>query len=466
MAPQSSTLSSRGWQTAVWMLVTSLQYGWHISALNQIQDVLTCGTTRETPPSSRLPSCIPMSKFAFTLVTSSFIAGGLLGSIAANYSMESFGRKGSIRINTLLIFLGSSIMTVSASVPPLVIGRFLIGAGSGLGLCVVPAYLSEISPPAIRGSIGVLNQLGIVLGIFITQALGIVLAAPSLWRLVPLIAAAVALAQLLLSFVAVDSPAWLSSKARLPEAKASAALLWGDQTLVPTARPSQDSSREEEALLSNLDADTPLRPVTAAHDPLTFHQLLRPPLLRPLLIVCFGMIAQQISGINAVLYYSNDILSRVMPDAAAYVSLGVTVINVLMTFPPIYLIERIGRRSLVTISTVGALLSLLGVGYGINGGHIMLASVAIITFVASYAVGLGPVPFVIIPDVSPIHAVSSLSSIALSLNWIANFFVGIGFIPLRDFLAGEDDHRNGRVFYVFAAILLAVYLAWSKAYTG
>lgn len=212
--------------------------------------------------------------------------------------------------------------------------RFLIGVGSGLGLCVVPPYLSEISPPAIKGSVGpfpsfvyriwlksyslgVLNQLGIVLGIFLTQALGIVLAAPSLWRLIPLIASAVALAQIFLSFYAVDSPAWLSGKSRLPEAKAAATLLWGDQTLVPPARStstissrihtnsyhtssaaSQDRLHEEEGLLSHHDeeTDTSTRLTTPSNKPPTFDQLMRPPLLRPLLIVSLGMIAQQISG--------------------------------------------------------------------------------------------------------------------------------------------------------------------------
>ncbi|KAF8589928.1 general substrate transporter [Ramaria rubella] len=474
MAPQSSTLSLRGWQTAAWMLVASLQYGWHISALNQIQAVLTCRPPLKASLSSLLPSCIPMNDFAFSVVTSSFTVGGLVGSIAADRSMDYLGRKVSIRINSILILLGSALMALSASVPVLVIGRFLTGAASGLGICVVPAYLSEISPPAIKGSVGVLNQLAIVIGILLTQVLGIGLAAPTLWRFVLLISGALSLAQLLLSFLAIDSPVWLSDKSRLPEAKAAAALLWGDQTLVPTSRTSEDTLREEEGLLSHQHTDDPDgRPPIASRESPTFRQLIKPPLLRPLLIVCFGMVAQQLSGINAVIYYSNDILSRVLPEAAAYVSLGVTVINVFMTFLPIYLIERLGRRTLITMSTVGAILSLLGLGYGLNDGRVILASVAVLTFVASFAIGLGPVPFVIISEVTPFHAVSSIASIALSLNctlpsprWIANFVVGIGFLPLRNLLSGGDINRQGGVFYVFAAILLAVYLAWSKAYKG
>lgn len=85
-------------------------------------------------------------------------------------------------------------------------------------------------------ALGVLNQLGIVTGILLTQALGIVLAAPTLWRVVPLIAAGLALAQLLLSVRAVDSPAWLASTSRIPASKAAAAELWGDSILAPPVR--------------------------------------------------------------------------------------------------------------------------------------------------------------------------------------------------------------------------------------
>jgi len=118
------------------------------------------------------------------------------------------------------------------------------------------------------------------------------------------------------------------------------------------------------------------------------------------------------------------------------------------------------------MSAIGAILSLFAVGYGLDSSHVILASIAVLMFVASFAVGLGPVPYVIISDVTPFYAINSVSSIALSLNWISNFLVGLGFLPLRNFLADNDPHREGRVFYVFGVLLLVVYLAWSRAYTG
>jgi len=123
--------------------------------------------------------------------------------------------------------------------------------------------------------------------------------------------------------------------------------------------------------------------------------------------------AHESTGINAVLYYSNDILSKSLPEFGPYISIGITVINVIMTFPPIILIEKLGRRKLLFGSALGALLSLVVVGYGLNNGLSMAASVAIVLFVMSFAVGLGPIPFVLIPEVSPPHVSNLLGVIRL-----------------------------------------------------
>jgi len=165
------------------------------------------------------------------------------------------------------------------------------------------------------------------------------------------------------------------------------------------------------------------------------------------------MISQQVSGINAILYYSNDILSRVLSDAGPYVSLGITFVNVLMTFPPIFLIDRVGRKPLLLASVVGALASLVLTGYGLNMGMTAISSISMLIFVMSFAIGLGPIPFIIIPEVGPSRAVPALSSVALSLNWISNFIIGLAFLPLRNALSNGDSTKEGKVFYVFAGLL-------------
>ncbi|KAJ7871495.1 general substrate transporter [Mycena olivaceomarginata] len=453
MSPSQSrngeSFTNFGWLVCVWILLIPFQYGYHISVLNQIQAVVTCKDVNG-PDSQHysygLPTCLPMSDFKFSVVTAVFTVGGLAGSLVANLIMDRWGGEAPL-VSALS----------SASVTILGLGRLLVGVGSGIGLCVGPIYLSEIAPSKISGNVGVLTQLGIVLGIMITQAIGLRFATPTQWRSVLFLSAAGSVAQFFLSGLVVESPAWLGGKGQVEPRKAVARKLWGT---VPPATPADASV--EDPLLEELEAHRDEN-VTA----LTVPQVLAARELRkPLAIVCFAMLSQQLSGINAVLYYSNDILSKSLPEFGPYVSLGITIVNVLMTFPPILLIERMGRRQLLTLSTLGAISSLVLVGLGLNTSIVTLSSVAILTFVTSFAIGLGPVPFVMIPEVSPYHAVSALSSIALSLNWTANFIVGLVFLPLRNLLSDGEATKEGRVFYLFAVALFASMFSLSRVYRG
>ncbi|KAF9001960.1 general substrate transporter [Cyathus striatus] len=463
-----AAFTNYGWFSCFCVLLMAFQYGYHISVLNQIQSVLTCYNLDTNVFSAyRLPSCIPMSTATFSFVTSIFTVGGLVGSAVANLVMDRRGRKGATRICAFFIAAGTAIMGVSISVPTFTIGRFLVGIGCGIGICVGPVYLAEIAPSKISGNVGVLTQLGIVLGIMFTQVAGLRFATPTEWRIVLFISCVLALIQILASTSAAESPAWLSSKGHVDERRVVANLLWGAAASAPaacTSLPFPAGSQDAEAPLLD-EAEQRLN--EARETPVTVPQLFTSTDLRkPLLIVSIAMLSQQVSGINAVLYYSNSILSKSLPDLGPYVSLGITIVNVIMTFPPILLIERMGRRTLLSISTFGALGSLLAVGFGLNSGFAVLSSIATLTFVTSFAIGLGPIPFVMIPEVSPSHAVSAMSSVALCLNWIANFFVGLTFLPLQKTLSGGDAEKEGRVFYVFACVLFTTTFLLSRYYRG
>ncbi|TBU28924.1 general substrate transporter [Dichomitus squalens] len=459
-----------GWIVCVWILVVSFQYGFHISSLNQIQAVLTCRVSAiPGTPSTHygLPTCIPMDDATFSVVTSVYTVGGLLGSLGANIIMDRWGRKGAVLASSFITVIGAGFMGVAASLSPLVIGRLLTGVAAGLGLCVGPIYIAEIAPSKIKGAVGVLTQFAIVIGIMVTQGMGLKLATPQTWRTVLLFSAALSLAQLLAGTIIVESPVWLNRHGLLRDKDASARRLWKAATVLH----SPDAANEdvEDPLLGANDERSSLNPDRREDQ---HHAVNAPTVLRraefrkPLAIVCFSMLSQQLSGVNAVLYYSNDILSKTLPEIGPYVSLGITVVNVFMTFAPIILIDRLGRRQLLTLSGAGAILSLVGVGIGLDSGAVTLASVAVMAFIASFALGIGPVPFVMIPEVSPPHAVSALSSIGLSLNWIANFLVGLVFLPLRNFLADGDESKEGRVFFVFAALLAFFMGMLLRSYKG
>ena len=171
--------------------------------------------------------------------------------------------------------------------------RFFIGLAAGLGLCVVPAFLSEISPPKIRDAVGVFNQLSVVFGILTTQLLGFYFAHPGSWRIVFVVSFGLAVLQFLLGLRSIESPAWLSANHRKPEARAVTARLWKADGLLAEGRP-YDQDDVEEALLRQTE------PVlTQEQPPATILQCFKIPELRvPLIIVSLAMLAQQLSGEN------------------------------------------------------------------------------------------------------------------------------------------------------------------------
>ncbi|RDX42672.1 general substrate transporter [Lentinus brumalis] len=462
------TFTVFGWLVCVWVLLVSFQYGFHISSLNQIQAVLTC-RVRDGAPSTYygLPTCISMSDATFSVLTSIYTVGGLLGSVGANIIMDRWGRKGAVLVSAFIMAIGAGFMSVAASLSPLIVGRLLTGVAAGVGLCVGPIYISEIAPSKIKGSVGVLTQFAIVIGIMSTQAMGLKLATPLTWRIVLLFSSALSLAQLLAGPMIVESPVWLNRHGLLRDKDSSARRLWKGGHAVRS--PDVANENLEDPLLDPDDERSSLNPERREeHQPAVSvpQALVRAEFRRPLAIVCFSMLCQQLSGVNAVLYYSNDILSKTLPELGPYVSLGITVVNVFMTFAPIFLIDRMGRKKLLSLSATGAILSLVAVGFGLDSGAVTLASIAVMTFIASFAIGIGPVPFVMIPEVSPHQAVSALSSIGLSLNWIANFLVGLVFLPLRNLLSHREADKEGRVFYVFAALLAFFTFLLFQTYRG
>ncbi|BEI80742.1 hypothetical protein CcaverHIS002_0112710 [Cutaneotrichosporon cavernicola] len=176
------------------------------------------------------------------------------------------------------------------------------------------------------------------------------------------------------------------------------------------------------------------------------------------------MVLQQLSGVNAVLFYSTPVLSSVLQGAGAgALSVGITVVNALMTLPAIALVDKLGRRTLLLASATSMAFMSIMLAVGLDQNREYLSSFAIVAFIAAFAIGLGPVPFLLVSDMMPAPAIPAVSSLALSGSWITNFIVAMGFIPLRDALSEPADSNDpgngarlgeGRVFYVFTFMLV------------
>lgn len=424
----------------------ALQYGFHISALNSAQDSLTCSPGQSPSKGlSGLPTCVEITTNQFGVITAAFTLGGLVSSFQSGRLADGVGRKLAAVYSSVLIVAGGVSMSMASSMWVLVLGRFLVGLACGISTVLVPLFLSEVAPVGIKGSVGVLTQLSICIGIFLGQLVSIPLSRQEtgLWRVVPLVSASIALVQIFTAPGMIESPTYLAEqKPRMfpasEEERAPLATGEDEDDIASDAIRSQSRERRQDTSLTLFEA-------LKSQDPAV---------RKGLEIVVLAQAFQQGSGINAVMYYSTGILSTISPKNAKYVSLFVTLVNVIMTLPTVYLIDRAGRRFLLLSSLTMMSISSVILGYSINTFQFALAAVFIVLFVATFSIGLGPIPFLLLGEVPPPQARPASASAALGMNWGLNLFVGLGFLPLRDWLSGGDPSGEGTVFYLFAVISL------------
>ncbi|WVQ96838.1 hypothetical protein IAU59_003945 [Kwoniella sp. CBS 9459] len=460
MADKQASLS------VLWACVSSWYYGYHLSELNFPVNSLTC-LTPAFPKPSRLPLCLDLDSTLYGLVTAIFTVGGLIGSLISSWIVEKEGIKGGIAWTGYLNLIGVLGMGIAPHWVLLALGRFTSGIASGIAICLVPPYLSLIarSSPELAGKsgqIGTMNQLAIVLGICSAQIAGLLLTGergeiPGTWRYVVAVSGVVAFVQIATSGLIV-APG---------EAQ--------QRSITPTEEPDAErgglvASEERDEASSPLLGNAATGSARTAEQQLTLRSVLSNRSLRgPALLAATLMATQQLSGVNAVMFYSTPVLRPLLPTSAGVVGVGITVVNAIMTLPAIFLMDRLGRKTLLLISIAGMAITSSLLAVGLDDHHQALSAFSIIAFIASFSIGLGPVPFLLVSELVPPPSVPAVSSLALSINWITNFLIAILFLPIRDLLSTPIDPRDpvsdrkgeGRVFYVFTVVLAAgALLVW------
>ncbi|KAJ5884807.1 hypothetical protein N7495_009317 [Penicillium taxi] len=426
-----------------------LQFGYHLSELNAPQAVVTCDKKSIHSSSIHgLPQCIRMNPSQFGLVSSIYTLGGLLGALLAGPVSTKYGRLFALRVTTIFFILGPVAETLAPSIPILLLGRVLSGIASGAAIVVGPIYVSEIAPPQSRGFFGAFTQVMTNVGILLTQSLGYFWSRDSLWRLILAVAGLIGGLELLGLLMVPESPAWLIEHGRTSQARRVLQRIrgrdadidaeiksWGHSDTVST--PS-----EEESLLNPSTGDQPPNKPSV-----TLWQAIRDPEYRPAIIAVVGvMIAQQFTGVNSIVMYSVSLLQSIIPSGAASLTILISAINLVITLACTPLPDRIGRKTclLLSIGGMGCSSILLAVSIYLN--QQIASAIGALLFVASFAIGLGPVPFILASELVGPEAVGAAQSCALAANWTATFFVA-QFFPILNEALGR-----GKVYWVFAAM--------------
>jgi MFS family permease len=313
---------------------------------------------------------------------------------------------------------------------------------------VGPIYISEISPPESRGFFGAFTQVMTTGGSLLTQTLGYFWSHDSLWRVILAVAGIIGALELLGLLMVPESPAWLvdnhqSSQARkvLQRIRGRDADIGAEIEGWRTSGAAPASGEEESLLAPPAGNQIPKQSVTIT-------QAIRDPYYRPAIIAVVGvMIAQQFTGVNSIIMYSVSLLQSILPTTAALLTVGISAINLVITLACSLLPDRIGRKTCLLLSIGGMGCSSVLLALGMQFDQKIASAIAALLFVACFAVGLGPVPFILASELVGPEAVGTAQSCALAANWTATFIVAQFFPLLNDSLGG-----HGKVYWIFAVM--------------
>lgn len=360
-----------------------------------------------------------LSVFALEVIVSGVLAGAAVGALAGGRLADLFGRKTMLIVTALIFAAGAVLCAVAPTPGNLIAGRIIVGLGIGLSSGAVPVYISEVSPPESRGWTVSIFQLAITLGILLAYLVDYAFAGIQGWRwmfgLAVVPAAIFALGMMFLP----ESPRWLAKRGRHDEARKALSRIRG--------------ASAAEAELQEIDSSLSL---SEEHG--NWRDLLIPS-LRPALLLGIGLaIFQQVTGINTVIYYAPIIIQSAgisSNSGAILATAGIGAVNVLMTIVSMWLIDRAGRRPLLLTGIAGMVVTLGALGWVFHsasqsGWLAWLAVISMMLYVASFAISLGPIFWLLISEIYPLKVRNSAEGLAATFNWAANLAVSLTFLSL------------------------------------
>ncbi|HEX5494801.1 MAG TPA: sugar porter family MFS transporter [Mycobacteriales bacterium] len=362
---------------------------------------------------------------AGTIAQQSIVAvlllGAIVGAAGSGYLADRLGRKWTKFAAGLVYIVGALGAAFAQNVAELVSARFVLGLAVGTASFVAPMYISEVSPPKLRGGLVTFNQLAITVGILVSYLTNLGFkGVPGNWRWMLGIAAIPGVALAVGMLTVPNTPRWLVEHGREEEAK---------QVLQRLRH-----TRSEADVAAEL---AEIRQAAAAQSGSRRRSLTGRD-LRPLLTVGLGLaIFQQIVGVNTVIYYAPTILAStgLSNGGAIAQTVFIGLSNVIFTVVAVMLLDRFGRRKFLLTGTVGMTCSLVLLGLYFSIGALQahapyLALVGLVSFIASFAVGLGPVFWLMISEIFPLKSRSVAMSACTVGNWGANFVVSFTFLSM------------------------------------
>jgi len=334
----------------------------------------------------------------------SALYGTVLGSLFGGWPTDHFGRKKTLLCIGVLYVISAAGCAFSNGVGMFIVARVLGGIGIGISTVAAPLYISEIAPPAYRGRLAGMFQFNIVFGILVAFASNALLKGISEndWRWMLGVAAFPSLVYTLMCLMIPESPRWLIG--RKGDRAAGLKVL---KLVEPDATPAEVEADADAILAASSER------VTSAK---FWTWRLRIPIMLAFLIAFFN----QLSGINAVLYFAPRIfeLTGLGAKAAMLQSVGIGITNLIFTFVGLWLIDKLGRRTLLFIGSFGYIASLGLTAWAFFTQHYSIVPACIFAFIASHAIGQGAVIWVFISEIFPNRHRAEGQTLGSSTHWV------------------------------------------------
>ncbi|KAL1920145.1 uncharacterized protein VTP21DRAFT_1291 [Calcarisporiella thermophila] len=405
------------------------------------------------------------------VVGGTFNVGAIVGAVSAGASTDRFGRKPLTLLSSAMFIIGAAVMAAAQNYEALLAGRFVIGLGVGLASHIVPIYLAELSPKNLRGQLVTMNVLLITGGQLVSYLIATGLTnVQNGWRWMMAIAGVPALLQLFILPFFPESPRFLIKKGNVKLARSALERVYGEEV-------------SERFISTEIKA---IEDAVRAEDATTYLDCFRKE-GRSLLVACSLQALQQLSGFNTAMYYSATILRMAgfsSNQSATSFSILVAGTNMLMTVVALLILDKVGRRKLLLSTMWGMIVGLAVMGgafvlisgliveqstcaaYATNCGRCLqdtrcgfsvvtnlcvdknagvelydtcpytssvgpwLALVSLVFYVASYAIGLGNIPWLVQSELFPLGIRGKASSFATATNWVCNLIINVTFLTL------------------------------------
>lgn len=375
------------------------------------------------------------------LAMSMALWGTVLGALIGGWPTDRFGRKKTLLWIGVLYFVSAIGSAFAPEINTFIIARFIGGVGIGISTIAAPLYISEIAPAKKRGQLTGMFQFNIVFGILVAFLSNYLLGGigENAWRWMLGVEAIPAIAYTLMCFGIPESPRWLIGvkRDRL-----------GGLEILRKVRPDDSDERLAEKADEIAQSSGTPREKTAF-----WTQRLKIPIFLAFLVAFFN----QLSGINAVLYFAPRIFSMtgLGEEAALLQSVGIGITNLVFTFLGLYLIDRLGRRTLLYIGSFGYIAALGLCSWAFFTENFTIVPLCIFAFIGAHAVGQGAVIWVFISEIFPNSNRAAGQALGCATHWVFAALLTLFFPKMVELFPA------GFVF-LFFCVMMVVQLIWVK----